>query len=170
MSTATKHMPIGRLIQVQDLMPPLPNETHEFVAGNLTFGFERRDVESDNIPAAWEAAKGAVFKDGGQTIHVWDTNTRAEYLRFDCFRIDPHYHYNWPEKREYLVVPYDMFAHGDDMLAWTFRTLRERLASLLKNTGGAPIITHIDHKAVTNALDAMERLANAPLPTPRARA
>jgi hypothetical protein len=152
-------MPIGRLIQVKELLPPEPDATIDFPAGVVTFGFEERDVVSDDIPAVWEAGDGAVFHDGGPTVHVWDAETRAEYLRFDCFRADPHYHYNWPEKLEYLVVPFDMFANGSDMLAWTFSRLRSQLPSLLMNSGGAHLCGRLDPALVAAAVDAMERQA-----------
>jgi hypothetical protein len=159
MSKQVKVMPIGRLVEGKELIPPIQSETTDYPAGILTFGFEQRslDLRAEDIPKVWEPKADAVLKDGGPTIHVWETATRAEYLRFDCFEIDPHYHYNWPTRRHIFVVPYDMFAHGEDMLSWTFRCLRSRLPNLLANSEGAELAGQLDEGAVMRALDKMER-------------
>ena len=66
------------------------------------------------------------------SLHVRATDTGHEYLRFDCFDNEPHYHYIHDSTDPYInnVVVYDPFACGD-MLPFAIGCLRTRLAEML---------------------------------------
>ncbi len=148
-------MPLGRRV-IEPPIPPIAEHTTRFPAGSVTFGVEYRLLDVP-VPEVWEPAdENAKFVDQGVTIHVWDTATDAEYLRFDCFADTPHYHYSDPATGDYLVVPFDAFANGDDMLGWTLERLRTRLPAMLSNTGGAHLSPTIDAASLSPALTAVE--------------
>src|SRR5262249_45075996 len=84
--------------------PPVEENTLYLPAGAVTFGVEYRDVDPDSLAATYadnaghlteleeKSAEGGFF-DEGVTIHVCGTDDGHEYLRFDVFDDDPHYHY-----------------------------------------------------------------------------
>lgn len=98
--------------------PHNPNYTTLIAsASGLIIGIERR----------------AVGDDGGGTVHVFDADM-TEFLRFDCFTHEPHYHYIYPDRPQ-RVVAFDTAAHGD-MTEWVFDTvLPQRLPSMLAHVG-----------------------------------
>src|SRR6478752_5235034 len=53
------------------------------------------------------------FDDFGATLHVCGTGDGLEYLRFDCFENEPHYHYIEPAAGANTVVRIDELAVGD---------------------------------------------------------
>ena len=108
-------------------IPPIEAHTHWFEAGGLRIGVEYR-LLTDAIAAAAElvAANGDVpgvegdaVDDRGVSLHVvarQDGEDR-EFLRFDCFQEDPHYHYvSWRDKSNEMIH-LDPVADGDP-LAW----------------------------------------------------
>ena len=89
-----------------DRMPIPPNEklTEYFDAGNVRIGVEYRILTDDvvaEIRKTLKVANGADegqlenLDDSGVSLHVFAgaAGNQLEYLRFDCFREDPHYHY-----------------------------------------------------------------------------
>ena len=70
------------------------------------------------------------FFDEGVTIHVFDAGDGHEYLRFDVFDDEPHYHYVHRTVDDTVVnnvVDFDTVAHGD-MLAWTLQPAPHEVA------------------------------------------
>src|SRR5437867_5869355 len=57
-------------------------------AGPLTFVVEHRTVVQDGVEA------------GGPTVRVLGAADEHEYLRFDMFNMNPHYHYEPPAEKE----------------------------------------------------------------------
>jgi hypothetical protein len=137
-----------------DLMPIPPLEAHTtwFDAGNLRIGVEYR-LLSDAIASAStvEGASGGdsagrVRDDRGVSLHVCGVGpdgAPVEYLRFDCFEEDPHYHYvSWRDKtNEMLHI--DPVADGDP-LDWALERIRTRLAAMLQRAGAEDLARRID--------------------------
>ncbi len=138
-------------------------------AGPLTFGIEPRIfdpvAEAAKLTADEIAAAGpdALFHsdkiDSGVCVHVFGTEGLAEYLRFDCFDDEPHYHYIVPGKGN-MLVHFDRVANGP-MLEWTLRTLRSRLPEMLKQLGADNIVAALKPQELERALDEVERVASA---------
>jgi hypothetical protein len=120
--------------------PPAPENTRYLQAGAITFGIEYRDVDPESLEATYadDAAQLAElekkspeggFSDEGVSIHVCGTDDGHEYVRFDVFDDEPHYHYihRTPNGAEVVnnVIDFDTTAHGE-MLAWAIERLRTR--------------------------------------------
>jgi hypothetical protein len=152
-----RNMQLGRTVRV--LAPIDEERTERWRAGPITLAIEQRELRTEIDRHVWHEAADDAYDDSGITIHVLDTETGREYLRFDCFAEDPHYHYNWPGQDEDLnqVVVYDTHAHGADMFAWAMGVLRGRVGAVLANSGGAHLVERLDGQAIERALDEMER-------------
>lgn len=141
-------------------IPPIEAHTEWFDAGAVRFGVEYRLLtEAIAASAATEAAIGgdradpASFDDRGISIHVVgrDEQGELEYLRFDCFQEDPHYHYvSWRERRNEMLH-LDPIAEGDP-LAWALERLRTRLREMLTRAGAAHIAARVDARALEAVL------------------
>lgn len=141
-------------------IPPIEAHTQWFDAGAVRFGVEYREL-SDAIAAAAqvEAASGsdradpATFDDRGVSIHVQgcDDQGALEYLRFDCFDEDPHYHYVSWSARSNEMLHIDAIAEGDP-LAWALERLRTRLPEMLARAGAAHIAKRVDARRVAALL------------------
>jgi hypothetical protein len=141
-------------------IPPVEARTEYVDAGAVRFGIEYR-LLTDAIAAASESvaadgadsAEGLSFDDRGVSIHVFgvDGGEALEYLRFDCFDEDPHYHYvSWKDKsNEMLHI--DPVAEGDP-LRWTLERLRTRLPQMLARAGASEIAARVDPARVDEAL------------------
>jgi hypothetical protein len=152
--------------------PPVAESTRWFPAGALTIGVEYRDVDPDGLVATYaddpeqlaellrESPEGG-FSDEGVSIHVASAESGHEYLRFDAFDGEPHYHYihDGPEVVNH-VVPFDAVADGD-MLAWTFQRLRTRLPQMLAEAGAPQLGAAVDAAAIERALAEVESVAEA---------
>jgi hypothetical protein len=92
----------------------------------------------------------------GPTVRVLGTDDDHEYLRFDMFDDNPHYHYRPPEGVE-RIIGIDTVAVGDPV-DWVLARLRERLSPMLVEAGGARLTTAIDGEALRPAIDAVEAL------------
>ena len=115
---------IGKIYE-GDPAPPVNADTTYYPAGTLLFGVEHRTVLHPET--------GGLYANG-PTLHVFDAETRQEYLRFDIFPGLEHYHYIVPGQQNHLVG-FDVMAHGD-FLQWALDALRTRLPQLLETTGG----------------------------------
>ncbi|MFP8876650.1 MAG: hypothetical protein VCB99_07010 [Myxococcota bacterium] len=145
-----------------DLMPIPPVEAHTrwFEAGVLRFGVEYR-VVNDAIAAASEIADArgdsrpppGSIDDCGVSIHVVGRHEgeALEYLRFDCFDEDPHYHYvSWQSQcNEMLHI--DPIAEGE-ALGWTLDRLRSRLPQMLARAGADFLVGELDTELLVEVL------------------
>ena len=153
-----------------DLMPipPVEAQTEYFDAGAVRFGVEYR-LLNDAIAAAAavEAASGSEsagesFDDRGVSVHVFgvadDGGEPLEYLRFDCFDEDPHYHYvSWKQKsNEMLHI--DPVADGDP-LTWALERIRTRLPQMLERAGAPEIAARVDLRIVEETLPKVSEAA-----------
>jgi hypothetical protein len=144
-------------------IPPVATATHTFPAGALSIGVEFRQVDAAVIRATYgdvavrqagdDTPQPPILNDRGVSLHVSDAATGVEYLRFDLFGDDPHYHYIRPGEYQ-LVVPYDRAASGD-MLAWTLTTLSTRIRPMLEFAGAPDLARRVSAADVDAAVPAV---------------
>lgn len=149
--------------------PPDPAACTPFEAGAVTFVLEYRSVDPERLAKAYadrpedlaeilKFSPEGGFTDTGVSIHVLGTQDRHEYLRFDVFADDPHYHYVHPSGDRNHWVPFDPVA-GGEMLGFALTCLRERLGSMLQFAGGEAVAAALDPRRIGPAVDALEQRA-----------
>jgi hypothetical protein len=175
--------PIGNVYGIVP-QPPDPAHTRWIAAGVVTIGVEYRDVtpealldlygdDPDQLAELLEKSPEGGFADEGVSLHVSGADDGHEYLRFDVFDGEPHYHYvhKVAPGGEVVnqVVDYDVAAHGE-MLTWALECIRARLPVMLPLAGGADLVDELDPGALEAALAEVGPLARAAQATSRARA
>jgi len=149
--------------------------THLLPAGVITFGVEYRTVDPESLTSTYagnadhlaeldaRSPEGG-FTDEGVSIHVCGTDDGHEYLRFDVFADEPHYHYvhNTGADGEIVnnVLDFDVVAYGD-MLPWVLERLRTRLPEMLVAARGEAVAAAVDRDVVAGALRDVAQLADA---------
>jgi hypothetical protein len=135
-------------------IPPIEAHTEYFEAGVIRIGVEYRvltDAVAAAIRATLEGAQGADtgrlenLDDCGVSLHVFGRCDGAEYeyLRFDCFQEEPHYHYvGWSQKTN-EVLQIDPVVEGDP-LAWALDRIRTRLPQMLARAGAAEVARRVE--------------------------
>jgi hypothetical protein len=141
-------------------IPPVEAQTAWFEAGALRIGVEYR-LLTDAVAGASQLVRASgdergqttALDDRGVSLHVsgeQDGEWR-EFLRFDCFVEDPHYHYvSWRAKANEMIQ-LDPVADGDP-LAWALERIRTRLPQMLARAGAADVAACIDFAALEEAL------------------
>jgi hypothetical protein len=150
---------------------PLVAEHTRFVpAGNLRLGIEYRSLDPDSLVETYkhdaaqlaemlERSPEGGFTDEGLSLHVCGAEDGHEYVRFDVFDGEPHYHYNHPGPEVINnVIDFDTTAHGD-MLPWALACLRGRLPAMLAEAGGGALVDGLDQAAIDAAVDELTALA-----------
>jgi hypothetical protein len=159
--------------------PPVAENLTTFEAGNLSIGVEYRDLDPEGLVATYRdnpahlaellalSPEGG-FTDEGVSLHVFDATDGHEYLRFDMFDDDPHYHYNHhgPEVVN-NVIDFDVVAHGD-MLPWVLERIRTRLPEMLTEAGAGHLVAGLDQGAIEQALFRVAPMAEVAQSTSRA--
>jgi hypothetical protein len=144
-----------------DIMPIPPVEAHceQFEAGPVTIWVEYRLLD-DAIAAAHQANEGFDGKieqvdDCGVSLHVFGESSpggeRVEFLRFDCFDEDPHYHYVSYANGTNEMVHIEPAAMGDP-LEWAMDKIRTRLPQMLSRAGADELASRVDPAAVERVL------------------
>jgi hypothetical protein len=148
-------------------VPPVPEHTRYVEAGVLSIGVEYRHVDAAVIATTFgdiavreagdDTPQPPILNDEGLTLHVCDRASGDEYLRFDLFDDNPHYHYIHPG-RDHLVVPFDRASCGD-MRAWAVACLGSRLRQMLELAGADELVARLSgadvDAAVAVATDAL---------------
>jgi hypothetical protein len=133
---------IGTTYNVQPV-PPDPQHTKYFDAGPLRIGVEYRIVDPEALAAAYEGTDLAEieehspeggFSDRGVSIHVESVADHHEYIRFDAFDDDPHYHYVDKSAGTNTLVGFDSAAHGP-VVPWVLNQMRYRIDPMLRRAG-----------------------------------
>jgi hypothetical protein len=155
--------------------PPVAENTRLHPAGALTFGVEYRELDPASLEETYagneahlaelrETSPQGGFEDEGVSIHVCGTDDGYEYLRFDVFDDNPHYHYihRVPEGSETAnqIVEFDAVADGD-MLPWAIDRLRTRLVPMLTQAGGGHLVPQLDDQLIGSVLDGVYTMADA---------
>jgi hypothetical protein len=170
-------------------IPPVKENTTYVQAGAVALGVEYRQLNDDivnahaasdpNVARVVAAAEKVLKKDGeayngqGVSIHVFDAHTDDEYLRFDDFDDDPHYHYITPGSHQ-VGVGFDRDANGD-YLEWVYRSLGERMVEMLQCAGASELAAQIDQATIRRALSEVKDVVRHAIngdesPTPTASA
>ncbi len=133
---------LGQTYNVQPV-PPDPEHTVYFDMAPLRIGVEYRVVDPEGLAAAYEGDDLAEieehspeggFTDEGLSIHVESIADDHEYIRFDAFDDDPHYHYVDKAAGTNTLVGFDVAAHGP-VVPWVLSQLRHRLNPMLARAG-----------------------------------
>jgi len=167
---------VGVVYNVQP-QPAVEEDTRWFRAGAVTFGVEYRVVDPEALAATYgddatamaeieEKSPEGGFADTGVSIHVVGAADGHEYLRFDVFDGEPHYHYVRPAGDHNNVVAYDTVAHGD-MLTFAVECLRSRLGDMLRHAHGDEIAAELDPVVQGPVVDEVEAAALAALAAQR---
>ena len=131
----------------------MPGERESTVtAGPITFVVEHRALVQDGVEA------------GGPTVRVLGGSDEHEYLRFDMFDVNPHYHYEPPAGQERILM-LDIVAEGD-AVSWGLARLRDRLAPMLIAAGGQGLADALDEQVLARAVDDVEALVRTGQATP----
>jgi hypothetical protein len=143
-------------------IPPVEAHTAWFEAGALRIGVEYR-LLTDAVAAAAasrlaeasgdERGQTSELDDRGVSLHVCGQQDGEwrEFLRFDCFAEDPHYHYvSWRAKANEMIH-LDPVADGDP-LHWALERIRTRLPQMLARAGAADVAARVDVAALEEAL------------------
>lgn len=140
-------------------IPPVEAQSELFPAGPVTIWVEYRLLD-DAIAAAHTVTEGYdgtidTVEDRGVSLHVFGEPApgaeRIEYLRFDCFDEDPHYHYVSYANQTNEMVHLDPAAVGDP-LEWAMDRIRTRLPQLLSRAGNPELGARIDVAEIEAAL------------------
>ena len=114
-------------------------------AGNIRFGLEMRTVEPD----------------GGPAIHVLAdvADQEIELLAFDCFRINPHYHYGPRYKNERIFIDTTLVA---DSLDWVLAQFKDgNLPAMIERAGYPTIAAGLDRALVARKVLEVESTLEA---------
>lgn len=129
------------------LIPLMEDQTTWFTAEPVLFGVESR---------AFGKPEGEVLERGA-SLHVLDAETREEWLRFDCFDNEPHYHYILQSLQHNIVWGFDPSANGP-MIQWTICTLRDNLVPMLRKAGAGKLADTVEARGFdANILDTVEQ-------------
>lgn len=155
-------MPDERGVTHYDAMPIPPVEEHTlyFDAGAIRIGVEYRLLD-DAITAASairqalgeDSVSEELLEDRGVSLHVFGSSgsESLEYIRFDCFEEDPHYHYVcWP-KRTNQMIHMDPVVQGDP-LDWALHCIRYRLREMLTRAGAEDIAAAVENEHIEEIL------------------
>ena len=148
-------------------IPPSAKDTTWVDAGAISIGVEYRILDDEELAANYEgeqmeeiqnATGGNETQDNGVSLHVTGTEDGHEYLRFDLFAREPHYHYIEPSGEKQTIIEYDRVALGP-MLPWALEQIRNRLAAMLSFAGGDALIPKLDTGSIEASLIEVEKLA-----------
>ena len=120
--------------------------TETIKAGAFEFSLENRGNRQDG--------------DGGPSLQILRIIDRAkvQLLRFDMFRINPHYHYA-PERQNLQYSPDPLTV--DDTIGWVMNLIGNKLPQLLAKAGHEGLATPADLEAVHRVLPDVERQCRA---------
>jgi hypothetical protein len=148
-------------------------DTRYVPAGAITIGVEYREFDAASLRKSYEGTKylevfeatvdpASNLDRAGVSLHVCDPADGQEYLRFDCFEDDPHYHYIHPSARDGEVdnhiVQFDSVAHGP-MLPWALGRIRHQLPAMLAEAGGGHLVDKLDPAVIAEAVSQIEAIA-----------
>jgi hypothetical protein len=151
-------------------VPPIPPDDAHTVyvdAGSVRIGVEHRLLDAAELEANYEgeameeiqaAVAGKTVEDNGVSLHIVGADDDHEYLRFDMFEHEPHYHYIDKSGASQTIMEFDRVAMGE-MLPWALEQLRRRLPQMLRHAGGADLAGKLDPSRVERSLAEVERLA-----------
>lgn len=132
-------------------IPALKDHLRLVAAGAVTLGIEYRWITDDTVAVVGLKLGADDEYDDGICLHVFETDTDLEYLRFDCFDRQPHYHYIDNRRQQNTLVWFDRAANGDPV-DWALQRIRTRLPQMLAEAGATELATRIDQLAMDEAI------------------
>ena len=95
--------------------------------------------------------------DGGPSVRVYGEadGKDIQLLRFDCFRKDPHYHYDPSGKNDQRHLDKESVP---DSIAWTIEQLGQNLVEMIHTAGYNSVADTVDQAAVAQVLPEVESL------------
>ena len=151
-------------------VPPIPPDAEHTTyvdAGAISIGVEYRllddaelakNYEGEQMDEIQDALAGNEVEDNGVSLHVVGADDGHEYLRFDLFEREPHYHYIERSGERQTIIDYDRVALGP-MLPWALDQIRFRLAAMLEHAGGEALVPKLDASRIEASLAQVEKLA-----------
>ena len=117
-------------------IPMITEHCHPVEAGPVRLVVESRALTNAILDETYAGidmphAAGS-FDDHGASLHVCGADDGLEYLRFDCFENEPHYHYIEHHTGDNVIVRIDEIAVGDP-IEFTLRCVSEHLPEMLAN-------------------------------------
>jgi hypothetical protein len=163
-------MPVGQRYPILPL-PHIPEQTEMIPAGVLTIGVGHRVLDEATARAYLDEVgyrrvgddgteRHYEGRDAGVCIHVFGPPTGdhggdlVEYVRFDCFDDEPHYHYVYNAERAQDRVFLDATLEGDPM-AWALERLRTRMPDVLRKVGAPDLAERVDPAAMDAVIPAV---------------
>jgi len=113
----------------------------------------------------FEVLRRDVGEDGGTSIEIFGevAGQRTQVLRFDCFRLEPHYHMP-PAASGQLPIEREKVG---DPLEWALACTRERVPEMIRAGGYADLADKVDAAALrAGAQRVRELVESAPAPDP----
>ena len=145
-------------------IPMVPDHCITVDAGAVQLVVESRRLTNEIIKDTYHGGseKDMHFDDYGATLHVCGTADGLEYLRFDCFENEPHYHYIRHAEGGNVICRLDEIAQGDP-IEWTVARLRTRLPEMLDYAGADHLAAAArqNPEAVIEAVDRVTELLEA---------
>ena len=149
-------------------IPADPNHTRYLDAGVLRFGIEHRLLNPQELKTAYGSDVAASQEiddnlpeggvdDQGVSIHVYGSDDGHEYLRFDIFDDEPHFHLLPRDNEQQYWVRYPPELLGD-MLPWVMGQLRGRLPELLVMAAGEHLVSNLDGELIGRRVDELNTL------------
>jgi hypothetical protein len=111
-------------------------------------------IFEDEFPPG--VAAGILPEDVGVSLHVLDSTDRYEYLRFDCLKGTPHYHYIFPLEAggtiNHQSCPFDTVSNGD-MLDWALERISSHLPDMLRGAGAGHLVPGLNQAELDAAIE-----------------
>ena len=85
----------------------------------------------------------------GVSIVVQDSSTEKDLLRFDCFPVDPHYHYDPTGTDTCIMIDKNTI---DNPINWSIHQLRNHLPDMLDRSGFPDIAKSLNKNIVASTL------------------
>ena len=150
-------------------IPPIEEHTIYIDAGIVRVGVEYRVLTDEVVAAIRPTLQSADGRDEGQLVELDDFGVslhvfagakgqQKEYLRFDCFSEDPHYHYVGWANNSNEVLHVDPVADGDP-LAWALERISTRLPQMLARAGADDIAQLVDMNLIDQAMPQIKERA-----------
>lgn len=150
-------------------IPPIEKHTRYIDVGNVRIGVEYRVLTDDLVAAIRPALQTATGEEEGQLVELDDSGVslhvfagpegqQKEYLRFDCFSEDPHYHYVDWQNNSNEVLHIDPVADGDP-LSWSLTRIGTRLPQMLGRAGAADVAKRVDMNLIEQSMQEIEQMA-----------
>ena len=119
-------------------------------AGAVQLVVESRQLTNEIIKDSYDGGtEGDIhFDDYGATLHVCGAADGLEYLRFDCFENEPHYHYIEQGVGANVVVRIDELAVGDP-IEFSLACVADHLPDMLRNCGVANLADEVSDQLDT---------------------